>query len=61
MKDSSTDFNACVCALESGLVLSRNQWRVLLEERTRERQEVLAKKHPWSGIGFMENGCLSGD
>ena len=35
-------FRACVEALKQGESLSREDWRVLLEGRTDERQEILA-------------------
>lgn len=43
-RKESEDFDLAVYALESGSFLSRNQWRTLLEGRTRERQELLAQK-----------------
>lgn len=38
------DFERCLKALEEGHRLLPEQWRVLIEERTKERQELLAKK-----------------
>ena len=43
-------FRACVEALKQGESLSREDWRVLLEGRTDERQEILA------GQGLRETG-----
>lgn len=43
-RKDSDEFDLAVHALENGCFLSRNQWKILLEGRTRERQELLARK-----------------
>lgn len=42
--NNNTRFEACVQDLEAGKHLTRDQWRVLLEERTPKRAACLAKK-----------------
>lgn len=44
MGDRVTDFDDCLNALEEGRRLVREQWRVLIEGRTKERQALAAKK-----------------
>lgn len=44
MGDRVTDFDDCLNALEEGRRLAREQWRVLIEGRTKERQALAAKR-----------------
>lgn len=44
VQSEPTDFHACLHVLEEGHRLSPKQWRVLLEGRTEEHQQLLARK-----------------
>ena len=48
-------------ALESGEILSREQWKSLIKDPTKEDARIFAEKPAASGTGSTESGSLSGD